>query len=491
MKEPVSSYPFSPKEYPGRRPDYSYFLSEDSVHKLQTINNIPLSKAIIDFEGEKIELSLLLKRLSVRPLEDRYAIIGYGSNACPSRLIEKGIFNLPIVKVSAKNVDVVYTYEKTHYEHHKDGDAVPATIVKSSNTLAEVWVSFLDEDQLEEMDKSEGRKGRHYDLVELKDCEITLPNGRVLSPAYTYVANKKGFAFKDGKPIALVSIKAKNRKFGAMYETDMLNTIGKCTKVKIVDYFEVIPFGNLPKKFMETIYRGIIVDPTVFNDVERLRLFLRSKLSKEYSVAIASDIYFMIKEGMWEDLSALLCNWEWNAKRDKLTKWHKSPEFRALCKEAIGLIAPCAEIMEKISDEERKLLRQVSEVIEKGSPRIVKIVKEFIKTSIVKNFPILSFTRHAKRWFKACKNVMIMEIADAKNTVSKAKIDIKIRVDRAGWEGRIFLFIFSTVTGEVLETALPPPVGKIIGVTGGFVICVLTDGKKPRTKLLRAVNVNK
>lgn len=479
MEEPVSSYPFRPRQYPGKIPNYSYFLSEEWVHEVRSANNLPLPLAIVDYKGEKIGLSLLLEKLSVEPLEDRYAIIGCGSNACPNRLIEKGIFNLPILKISAKNVDVVYTYDETSYGSVL---AIPATIVRSPDSLVEIRVFFLNDEQLEKMDKTEGRRGRYYDLTELKNCQITLPNGRVLSRAYAYVSNKKGIALKDGEPIALASIRSRNRRFRAMYETDILDIIGKCRKGKSVGCldFSVISLDKLPKKFTNTLYEGIIVDPTVFNDAERLRVFLRSKLSEDYTVAIASEIYFTIADELWEDLSALLSSWEWNVKRDKLTEWHKSPEFHDLCKEVIGLVIPCGQIMEEISNEERQLQQQVSKTIEQGSPRIVDIVKEFITTSIVKKFPVLSFTRHARRWFKTCKNVVIVEISDAKNSVSKAKRGIKMRVDRAGWRGYIFLFIFSLVADRLLETALPQPVGAVIGKTsaGSFLIGVLADGKR-------------
>ena len=225
------------------------------------------------------------------------------------------------------------------------------------------------------------------------------------------------------------------------------------------------------------MYNGIIADLTVFNNAERLRTCLRAA-SRDYRVAIASDIYSLIRKENWEDLSALLCNWEWNVKRDKLIKWHTSSEFRATCKDAIGLFSPCIETMEKLSDEESKVLQLVSQLIEQGSAKVVRVAKELILTSTVKNFPVLSFTRHAKRWFKTCKNVMILEFSDAKDTASKAKTEIKTRVNKAGWKGRIYLFIFSTATGKLLQEILPPPVGTVVGVIGGLVICVLTDGRK-------------
>jgi hypothetical protein len=229
------------------------------------------------------------------------------------------------------------------------------------------------------------------------------------------------------------------------------------------------------------MFQGIVVDSTVFNDAERLRSFLKSVLTKEYKIAIASDIYFGIKNGKWDELSELLINWEWNVKKEKLVIWHKSQEFRALCKDVIGLVVPCASVLEKLNDDERDILQRVSRIVEPNSPRMVRIAKEFVLTSVVKKFPILSYTKHAKRWFKSCKNVIIMEIADAKNSVSRAKRDIKRKVEEAGWYGYVGLFIFGLVADRALESALPPPIGALIGnaAAGSFIIGVLANGKKP------------
>lgn len=250
MEEPVSSYPFSPEEYPGKRPNYSYFLSKDFVHELHILPEKPLFAAIVDYKGERIQLRLLLEKISAKPLECRYAIIGYGSNACPSQMTEKNIFNLPVIRASARNIDIVYTYEKTTYK------AVPATIVKSPNTFVEVWVSFLDQNQLEKMDDSEGRKGGHYELVELRDCVVTLPNGLILCPAFAYVANKKGIALKENTPIALAPIPTTNRRFEAVSQTEMQKIVTECERGTPEDHlrFDITPLPNSPTKFEEKPY---------------------------------------------------------------------------------------------------------------------------------------------------------------------------------------------------------------------------------------------
>jgi len=237
---------------------------------------------------------------------------------------------------------------------------------------------------------------------------------------------------------------------------------------------------NQPEKLMNGMYQGIIIDPTVFNDRERLRSFLDSMLSKKYRNVITSDIYFLIRDGNWDELSELLQNWEWNRSKKKLIEWHKNKEFIALCKDVIGVVVPCTRILEELNNEERNVLQKIFQIIEPSSPRMVKLAKELIMTSVVKKFPILSYSKHAKRWFKNCKNVLIIEITDAKNTLSKAKSDIKMRVSESGWKGFIELFVFGVVVDKALENALPQPVGSLVGyISGGsFIVGVLVNGKK-------------
>jgi hypothetical protein len=73
-----------------------------------------------------------------------------------------------------------------------------------------------------------------------------------------------------------------------------------------------------------------------------------------------------------------------------------------------------------------------------------------------------------------------MEITDAKNSISKAKKGIKMRVEKSGWSGHIALFVFGLVIDIALESVLPPPFGSLIGRASGgsFILGVLADGKK-------------
>jgi hypothetical protein len=236
--------------------------------------------------------------------------------------------------------------------------------------------------------------------------------------------------------------------------------------------------ARLRDEFWDTINRGIVIDPTVFNAAERLRL-IPEVLAREYRVGISSDIYFMVEGEEWEDLSEVLRNWEWNRRRQELAEWHHSRKFKAMCGEVLSRVVPCSSLLQDLNEEEKKRKQKFESTVW-GSPRIVEIAKELVKISTVKSSPVLSFTRHAKRWFKTCRNVLILDIADAWNSTSEAKKRLKKRVTEAGWEGYLVVFFFGLTTDKILESLLPPPVGSIIGFTSGgsFVVGVLADGEK-------------
>ena len=69
---PINRYPFTPGAYPGIRPKFSFFLS---------------SEGIIRLKPSKVDRFLAERNLP--PLNSRYAILAYGSNACPGQLVAK------------------------------------------------------------------------------------------------------------------------------------------------------------------------------------------------------------------------------------------------------------------------------------------------------------------------------------------------------------------------------------------------------------------
>jgi len=224
----------------------------------------------------------------------------------------------------------------------------------------------------------------------------------------------------------------------------------------------------------------VITDPTVFNDAERLRTFVRSSFLSEKKFLVSSDLYRLVREEDWAELSDALCKWERGFGKRKILSWHASDEFRVLCRTVVDSAIDCHTLLSDIGPDEREYLEMASEIVGFGSPWPIKISKELIVSSVVKRIPVLSYTRHAKEWFKRSGRVVILEISDAKNSISKVKTGIKKKVEQAGWKGYVYVFVFGLAIDKAFEAALPSPVGKIIGSVNGasFVVGVIADGKK-------------
>ena len=224
----------------------------------------------------------------------------------------------------------------------------------------------------------------------------------------------------------------------------------------------------------------ISLDPTVFNSRHRLSSLLESRLIQERKLVIPTLINSLIVDQKWEELSSLLRRWEWNASRPRLREWHASADFKRKCKTLVEVCLPYNQIMRELSREEEELLSKVSSALKTESPRVVEIAKEIVRGAVIKKAPHFSYTKHARRWFKELRNVLIMEISDATNSASKAKKGIKLEIERAGWKGYVTVFFFELVADSALATVIPPPIGPMLAgfSAGSFVVGVLADGTK-------------
>ncbi len=197
-----------PESYPGRRPDTSFVFCGNHI--------VPIHETA----GKKIEESLNFHSdIAAAPSkQDRYMVVGYGSNACPAQLKSKFSESdpMPVLRATLNDCDVVYAPFFASY------GSVPATITRSPGTTVDVWVNVLHEKQIEVMDASEGR-GNHYMLAEI-DAGLTLKNGESFSPVYAYVGTG-GVLCIDNQVISLAEVHATGRRFRALSQKDMLETL--------------------------------------------------------------------------------------------------------------------------------------------------------------------------------------------------------------------------------------------------------------------------
>lgn len=188
---PNSKYPFTPDTYPGRRPRSSFFFTPQGICL--------------------IELSALGKFLQSRgqpSVDERYAILAYGSNACPGQLVNKnldyGLTDVPVLYGCLTGAAAAYAHRATK----RDGN-VPATLARKKGNRSS-WITLLTREQLWAMDRSEGRPNS-YVLAEVPQVEFSIGRSRI-APLYTYVNVFKGVMIRNAKPVCLHSTSQKRAR---------------------------------------------------------------------------------------------------------------------------------------------------------------------------------------------------------------------------------------------------------------------------------------
>ena len=151
----------------------------------------------------------------------RTPVIAAGSNASPSQLIKKrerfGLAGeIPVIKARLSGFDVVYSAHIVSY------GSIPAMLEPSKGTEVNLFVTFLNEDQLYPMDESEDaiRKNGNYKRDRLKDIRLVLESDEVLEEALSYQSRRGGLVL-DGQYVALTAITAESRRFPAMSQIEV------------------------------------------------------------------------------------------------------------------------------------------------------------------------------------------------------------------------------------------------------------------------------
>ena len=210
---------------------------------------------------------------------------------------------------------------------------------------------------------------------------------------------------------------------------------------------------NLSSKY--TALSAIVVDLTVLNTRQRLTAFLESMVYKKYVTFLPSLVSSLIQMEEWNELVSLLRGWEWNLDKARFEEWTTSTDFKNLCRQLSEVCISFEKVREELGPEERELLLRVQEMIGYESPRMVELAKELITIAITKRGGIVSYTRHLKRWLKEFRRVMIFEITEKTDALSRAKGEIKDMIRHAGWRGRIFVTFLKIATALALTSVLP------------------------------------
>lgn len=153
------------------------------------------------------------------PFDGLTPVIAVGSNRAPAQLARKFAemaVAVPVTRLQARDVDVV------HAAHIAGYGAVPATLAASPGTVAELWITWLDDTTLLHMDATEA-VGVNYDRVTV---ELRWADAGPRSPARAllYTA-RRGLLRLDGEPVALAAIPADQRRFRALTQEQVLRRL--------------------------------------------------------------------------------------------------------------------------------------------------------------------------------------------------------------------------------------------------------------------------
>lgn len=185
---PISEYPFTPETYPGRRPRFSFFFTPQGIYRVSLRT-----------------LDRFLSNRGFPRVEERFAVLAYGSNASPGQLLRKyenyGLKNVPVLFGRLVGAEAVYARRTAG-----NGSYVPATLARKKGSRSS-WITLLTAEQFGAMDASEGRP-RAYELAELTRAKFFVSK-RQFTPLYTYVSVRNGVMTRAGKPVSLRSARQK------------------------------------------------------------------------------------------------------------------------------------------------------------------------------------------------------------------------------------------------------------------------------------------
>lgn len=222
----VREFPFSASTYPGRRPRFSFLFTHRYIYRFGLSN-----------------LDQLLALRDLPPLSDRYAVLAYGSNACPGQLLLKHrennrLTNVPVLYGRLIGAEAVYVRRHTRRGY------IPATLARKGGSQPS-WLTLLTTEQLKAMDATEGRPN-FYALAEVPTLRF-LAGHHDVSPLYTYVDIHGGVMILHGQTVSL-------RQIGQARCQRIFDNTTRQDAVEWLDFHE-IPDSDLPQRTIQGLIR--------------------------------------------------------------------------------------------------------------------------------------------------------------------------------------------------------------------------------------------
>ena len=211
--------------YPYAREAGSYLFVNGAAYPYVDLSHGLLTQATVQIGSAIVTAAELLETVGLadRATRRRTPVIAYGSNATVSALTRKYVAHavkepavIPVTRARLRDYDVVWS------PHLVFNGAMPATIVGSPGTVAEVWITWLDDVELKRMHKTEDA-GTVYSYG-------TLPPARLVSrvplaePPHVYVDCHGALAL-DGVVQAIAGVPAEGRRFPAVDSEQAMGSV--------------------------------------------------------------------------------------------------------------------------------------------------------------------------------------------------------------------------------------------------------------------------
>ena len=166
---------------------------------------------------EKNKINAFLSSIDASSIQYRVPVLAYGANASPERLklkysqLSSAVF--PVVKAKLIDFDIVFA------SHYSSYGSIPATLKHSPRTTVDLFVTFLEEGQLELMHQSE-LPGKRYVFGALNNIKVQLDGDEMLNSAFSYWA-VCGHYSDIGQAIALSDVPAEDRRLKSWTQENM------------------------------------------------------------------------------------------------------------------------------------------------------------------------------------------------------------------------------------------------------------------------------
>jgi hypothetical protein len=161
--------------------------------------------AVVELEAAEIDLG------------GRTALLAYGSNAAPQVLARKlaaAPDPVAAIRTELRDFDVVYSAHVSRY------GSVPATLRRSPGTEVRAFVVYLTREQLRLVSATEP----NYELASFDRPSCTLEKGDAPAELSAFVS-RHGCLVLDGGEVALAEIEARQRRFGALGQPEVLERV--------------------------------------------------------------------------------------------------------------------------------------------------------------------------------------------------------------------------------------------------------------------------